>query len=81
MLSNLLSPGLSEWWRTVQRRYPPELRDHLNAALSVTEEVPPPTSEEVADIQRFIANASDNEDTFVDFCLAVLNSNEFVYLE
>lgn len=46
MLSNLLSPGLSEWWRTVQRRYPPELRDHLNAALSVTEEVPPPLSEE-----------------------------------
>ena len=44
MVSCLLSPGLSEWWRVVQHRYPPELRDHLNAALSVTEEVPPSLS-------------------------------------
>jgi hypothetical protein len=46
LISNLLSPGLREWWQTVQRRYPPELRDHVNAALSATEEAPPASSEE-----------------------------------
>jgi hypothetical protein len=44
--SNLLSPGLREWWGIVQRRYPPEVRDHINAALSATEQTPPALSEE-----------------------------------
>ena len=46
LVSNLLSPGLREWWRIVQRRYPPELRDRVNAALSASEQAPPALSEE-----------------------------------
>jgi hypothetical protein len=46
LVSSLLSPGLREWWSIVQRRYEPELRDHINAALSATEQAPPALSEE-----------------------------------
>jgi hypothetical protein len=46
LVSNLLSPGLREWWQIVQRRYDPELRDHVNAALSATESAPPALADE-----------------------------------